>query len=129
MVNKCIACTSDKYIKIYQNDSFLGYPTYTCSNCGLYFLLSGDKEIEKRCNDFYSRKYWSKFRKKGEDKRRFLNIIIKILRSLNTHPLQQAWHYRMIRKFSPKLKKLLEIGCGKGETLIYFSKMGLAINP
>ena len=129
MAKKCIVCNSDKYIKLYQNNSFLGYPAYICNKCKLYFVFCSGKEVQERCKEFYSRVYWNKFRKKWEDKRRLLNIIIKILRSLNIHPLHQAWHYRIIKKFYPrtKSKKLLEIGCGKGETLIYFSKIGFDV--
>jgi len=64
MAKKCISCNTDKNIKVYQKNSFLGYPAYICNNCGLYFFYSSDKDIEKKCNEFYSRAYWGKFRKK-----------------------------------------------------------------
>tara|TARA_Y100000310_G_scaffold94862_2_gene92651 strand:- start:256 stop:1110 length:855 start_codon:yes stop_codon:yes gene_type:complete len=129
MAEKCISCNSDKNIELYQKDSFLGSPVYKCVDCGLMFFYSSDQELEDKCNNYYKKEYWSKFRKKGEQKRAILSFIIHYLRLFKTHPLQQSWHLSLIRKFSQNnnIKRLLEIGCGKGETIRYFSQLGLDV--
>ncbi|MBW2976543.1 class I SAM-dependent methyltransferase [Candidatus Woesearchaeota archaeon] len=126
MADICISCNSNKNIKPFKNNSFLGYPVYFCSKCSLYFFYSRDKEIEKKCNEYYASEYWSTVRKKWDESRKSLNLIIKVLRFLKTQPLQQLWHYRMIKKYVPAKKsgKFLDIGCGKGEFLVFFSNKG-----
>ena len=129
MAKKCIVCSSNKHIHLFKPNSFGGYLTYICDECGLYFFLGDNKEIEKKCNELYQKKYWDKIRKKIESKKYFINIFVKILRILKTHPSQQAWHMKLIKKFNHKQRlKLLEIGCGKGDTLKYFSKLGIDVN-
>jgi len=126
MAKICVACNSKKNIRPFQDTSFLGYPVYVCNKCGLYFFYCNDDHAEKKCNEYYSSKYWVTVRKKWNDSRKLLNIIIKVLRVLNTQPLQQVWHYKMMKKYVPakKSKKFLDIGCGKGEFLLFFSKKG-----
>ncbi len=128
MAKICISCSSDKNIKLYQKTSFLGYPVYMCGKCGLYFFYSDDKSIERKCNTYYKSKYWGTIRKKWNDKRKLINIIIKILRKLKTEPLQQVWHYNIIKKYVAAEKpKLLDIGCAKGDFMLFFSKKGFDV--
>lgn len=128
MAKICIACNSDKNIRIYQKKSFLECPVYRCGKCGLYFFYLDDKRMERKCDEYYKNTYWSTLRRRWEEKRKFLNIIIKILRALKTEPLQQLWHYNMIKKHaSGKSKKFLDIGCAKGDFMMFFSKKGFEV--
>ena len=129
MAKTCISCGSDKNIHLYQKKSFLGYPVYICDKCGLYFFYSDDKGIERKCDEYYNRTYWNTLRRKWDESRKFLNVIIKILRTLKTEPLQQVWHYNMIKKYVPanKPKKFLDIGCAKGDFMLFFSKKGFDV--
>ena len=129
MAKICVSCGSDKNIRLYQKESFLGYPVYICGKCGLYFFYSSDKRIERKCNEYYKKTYWNTLRRRWDEKRKFLNIIIKILRKLKTAPLQQAWHCNIIKKYitEEKTKKLLDIGCAKGGFMLFFSKKGFEV--
>ena len=129
MAKTCISCGSDKNIRLYQKKSFLGYPAYKCNKCGLYFFYSDDKKIERKCDEYYKNTYWNTLRRRWDEKRKFLNIIIKILRKLKTEPLQQVWHYNIIKNHVPaeKSKKLLDIGCAKGAFMLFFSKKGFEV--
>jgi 2-polyprenyl-3-methyl-5-hydroxy-6-metoxy-1,4-benzoquinol methylase len=129
MTQLCISCNSKKDIHLYQKRSFLGYPTYRCYKCGLYFFYSDDKGIEKKCEEYYKKTYWNTVRKSWDEKRKFINIIIKVLRKLKTEPLQQLWHYRIIKGYAPakKSEKFLDIGCAKGDFMLFFSKKGFDV--
>lgn len=128
MAKTCISCGSDRNISLYQKKSFLECPVYICNKCGLHFFYSDDKAMEKKCNEYYKKTYWNTIRRKWDEKRKFLNIIIKILRKLKTEPLQQVWHYNMVKKHvSGKSKKLLDIGCAKGDFMLFFSKKGFDV--
>ena len=130
MAKVCISCSSDKNISLHQEKSFLGCPVYRCNKCGLCFFYSDDKEMERKCDEYYKKAYWSTIRKKWDEKRKFLNIAIKILRKLKTEPLQQVWHYNIIKKHAcgnGKSKKLLDIGCAKGGFMLFFSKKGFDV--
>jgi 2-polyprenyl-3-methyl-5-hydroxy-6-metoxy-1,4-benzoquinol methylase len=127
MPKKCIICNSKDNIRVFRRSSFLKHPTYTCSKCSLRYLFCNDDKIKQICNEYYERDYWTIFRK-NDRKKYILNSIIKILRLLNTKPLLQTWHRSLIKKHGPnKGKKFLDIGCGKGQTLMYFSKMGFEV--
>tara|TARA_Y100000310_G_scaffold333939_1_gene412546 strand:- start:3111 stop:3965 length:855 start_codon:yes stop_codon:yes gene_type:complete len=129
MAKLCISCNSGKNIKLYQKKSFLEYPAYRCSKCGLYFFYSNDKSVERKCDEYYKKAYWNTIRKKWDESRKYLNIIIKILRALKTEPLQQAWHYSIIKKFvrANQSRKFLDIGCAKGDFMLFFSKKGFDV--
>ena len=128
MAKICIACNSDKDIRLYQKKSFLKCPVYRCGKCGLYFFYLDDKRMERKCDEYYKKAYWNTLRRRWDEKRKFLNILIKILRKLKTEPLQQLWHYNMIKKHaSGKSKKLLDIGCAKGDFMMFFSKKGFDV--
>ena len=128
MAKICIACNSDKDIRLYQKKSFLKCPVYRCGKCGLYFFYLDDKRMERKCDEYYKKAYWNTLRRGWDEKRKFLNILIKILRKLKTEPLQQLWHYNMIKKHaSGKSKKLLDIGCAKGDFMMFFSKKGIVL--
>ncbi|MBI2523101.1 class I SAM-dependent methyltransferase [Candidatus Woesearchaeota archaeon] len=129
MAKTCISCGSDKNIRIYQKKSFLECPVYRCNKCGLCFFYSDDKGMERKCDEYYKKTYWNTIRRRWDEKRKFLNIIIKILRKVKTEPLQQVWHYNVIKKCaSPsKSEKLLDIGCAKGDFMLFFSKMGFDV--
>jgi len=123
MAKLCISCNSDKNIKLHQKKSFLKCPVYRCNKCGLYFFYSDDKRMERKCDEYYKKTYWNTIRKRWDEKRRFLNIIIKTLRKLRTEPLQQLWHYNLIKNYiSAKSRKFLDIGCAKGDFMLFFSK-------
>lgn len=126
MAKVCIACNSDKNIGLFRDNSFLGHPVYVCGKCGLYFFYASDSDIEKKCNEYYTSEYWGTVRKKWDEGRKSLNAIIKALRFFGTQPLQQLWHYKMIKRHvsAKKSKKLLDIGAGKGEFLDFFSNKG-----
>jgi len=128
MAKICISCSSDKYIGLYQKESFLGCPVYKCNKCGLCFFYLDDKRMESKCNEYYKKTYWNTLRRKWDEKRKFLNIIIKILRNIKTEPLQQVWHYNLIKRYVfGKPKKLLDIGCAKGDFMLFFSKKGFDV--
>jgi len=127
MAKTCISCGSDKNIHLYQKKSFLGYPVYICDKCGLYFFYSDDKSIERKCDEYYNKTYWNTIRRGWDESRKFLNVIIKVLRALKTGPLQQVWHYNIIKKHTSNSKKFLDIGCAKGDFMLFFSKKGFDV--
>ncbi|MBL7055952.1 class I SAM-dependent methyltransferase [Candidatus Woesearchaeota archaeon] len=129
MVKKCISCDSKNNLTIIKKDSFLGYPAYGCKKCGLIFLYSDDSSIDKRCIDYYKKEYWDTVRKKWDDSRKLINVIIKFLRFIGTSPLQQLWHYRLMQKYGKQGKKsLLDIGCAKGDFMFFFKSKGYEVN-
>jgi 2-polyprenyl-3-methyl-5-hydroxy-6-metoxy-1,4-benzoquinol methylase len=128
MAKICIACSSKDNLKLFKEKSFLDYPIYICSSCGLSFYYGDDPEIEKKCDEYYNSGYWNTVRKKWDNKRKKIIPIIKIMRNLGTKPLQQMWHYRAIQHHSGKKGKLLDIGCGKGEFMDFFYSMGYDVN-
>ena len=128
MAKICIACNSDKNIRLYQKKSFLECPVYKCDKCGLCFFYLDDKRMESKCNEYYKKTYWNTLRRRWDERRKFLNIIIKILRKIKTEPLQQVWHYNMIKRHvSGSSKKFLDIGCAKGDFMLFFSKKGFDV--
>ncbi|HLC50562.1 MAG TPA: class I SAM-dependent methyltransferase [Candidatus Nanoarchaeia archaeon] len=124
MAKICIACNSKNSIKLFKKTSFLKYPLYICTSCGLSFYYADDKDVEKKCDEYYNSAYWGSVRKNWDAQRKVILPIIKIIRTIKTKPLQQMWHHRLMQKHAKSKGKLLDIGCGKGEFMQFFYQMG-----
>ena len=127
MPKECIICDDFNGI-LFRNRSKMKLPINLCQRCRLYYLLCEDATIREFNKKYYSKNYWSCFRKKYT-KRFLLNFVIGVLRFLKTKPLLQSWHYRLMKIYLPKKKKIrfLDIGCGDGESLKFFSKRGFDV--
>jgi 2-polyprenyl-3-methyl-5-hydroxy-6-metoxy-1,4-benzoquinol methylase len=98
-----------------------------CSKCGLGYFLGDDAKVKKAYAEFYKNDYWHGPGNKGKQRKREASTIVDKLRrfalSLGVHPLINISHYEIIKDYVAD-GSLLDIGCGQGDALKFFSSKG-----
>ncbi len=113
---RCISCDGSSFV-LHAKDSYLHLAVYRCTNCAL--CVTGDSEDEiKSTVEIYDGKYWSE-----------RNAAISI-ESKYTDPDSQGkrrnWisQYLYCKPYLDNKRKILEIGVGAGQTILWFDELG-----
>ena len=126
---KCRLCASDctKFLLLSENihgRHLLSHETfgvYACQACGVIFT---DVKID---DNFYSKYYLPDYYNEGPE-----NLFVKSPMAL-LRKISYSRRQRLIKRYSPLGKTVLEIGCGKGDFLAFlpafYKKYGVEINP
>jgi len=105
--------------KLHSKTSFFNCPVYFDAKYKIYWNDLPNINI----NEFYSGKYWNDWKRSPR-----LNIINFLLKISNTLDARNYSNFLMLKKYMKKENpKILEIGFGIGDFLVYLFKNGYSI--
>ena len=112
-LEKCISCDHSDF-KFYADNVFLKLPIFICQNCKLYVTGKSQNELDSILLTYYEKDFWDIHR----------NMTNRNDPDNYSHGRKKLWRsqFRYLKKYL-KNSSILEIGSGRGESLLEFDKL------
>ena len=117
---KCVSCDSENTV-IYSNTSNLGSCVFYCSSCKFYMSEFPDNQVVQKISTFYKKDYW--------DERNSEISIISDYTDVDSQGKRRNWisQYSYCKEAIGKKRKLLEIGVGSGQAIVWCEQEGFDV--
>jgi len=116
----CISCSNSSLLQ-YTKDSYMNLAVYYCNNCNLYITGNSEVQVRERSQEVYRKSYW--------DERGSANALQSNYTDMDSKGKRRQWvsQYAYCKPFFENKCRMLEIGSGAGQTIVWFEEMGFNV--
>ena len=114
----CMICNSN--VELFSENSYLKLKVYVCKKCDFYICGENIDERNEKVSDLYNKKYW--------DERNSEISINSNYTDVDSEGKRRNWVSQYAySKVHISGKKLLEIGVGSGQSIVWFEQEGFEV--